>query len=74
VLGEGVRPRKRPGRKRPPVPTPTNGEATTPESPPANNGGVPVESIANAEGGEAAQSRSRGPRIAQVRMLKTQTT
>jgi hypothetical protein len=74
VLGEGIRPRKRPGRKRPPVPTPTNGEATTSESPPANNGGGPVESTANAEVGEAAQTRARGPRIAQVRMLKPQST
>ncbi len=74
VLGEGVRPRKRPGRKRPPVSIPTNGEATTPEFPPANNGGVPVESTASTEAGEAAQTRTRGPRIAQVRILKPQTT
>ncbi|MBK9140586.1 MAG: hypothetical protein IPM17_17830 [Verrucomicrobia bacterium] len=74
VLGENVRPRKRPGRKRPPVPTPTNGEATTPESPPESNGGLPLESAANDQGSEAAQTRTRGPRIAQVRMLKPQTT
>jgi len=74
VLGENVRPRKRPGRKRPPIFIPTNGEATTPESPPVSNGGVPLESAANTEGGEVAQSRARGPRIAQVRMLKPQTT
>jgi hypothetical protein len=74
VLGESLRPRKRPGRKRPPVPTTTNGEATTPESAPASNSSAPVESVANPEGGEAAQSRARGPRIAQVRMLKPQTT
>ena len=74
VLGENVRPRKRPGRKRPPVSTPTNGEATTPESPPASNGGVPLDSAANTEGGETAQSRARGPRIAHVRMLKSQTS
>ena len=74
VLGEGVRPRKRPGRKRPPVSTPVNGEATTPESPPASNGGAQVESAANAEGDETPQARTRGPRIAQVRMLKPQST
>src|SRR5579864_8344818 len=47
VLGEGVRPRRRPGRRRLPVSTPQNGEATTPESPSANNGGAPVESATN---------------------------
>ncbi len=74
VLGETVRPRKRPGRKRSPVPTPTNGEATTAESPAARNGGSPLESVANDQGSEAAQTRTRGPRIARVRMLKPQTT
>jgi hypothetical protein len=74
VLGENVRPRKRPGRKRPSFSTPVNGEATTPESLPASNGGTPVESVANPEGGETAQARTRGPRIAQVRMLKPQST
>jgi hypothetical protein len=74
VLGEGVRPRKPSGRKRPPASTPTNGEPTTPDSPQTRNGGVPVESSANAEGSEEAQTRTRGPRIAQVRMLKPQTT
>src|SRR5262249_58433530 len=32
VLGENVRPRRRPGRKRPPICVPLNGEATKPES------------------------------------------
>ncbi|HOF69941.1 MAG TPA: hypothetical protein PLV05_03060 [Verrucomicrobiota bacterium] len=72
VLGENVRPRKRPGRKRPPIPT--NDEPTTPECPQASNGGVPVASGANVEGGEATPARARGPRIAQVRILKPQTT
>lgn len=74
VLGEGVRPRRRPGRKRPLASAPTNSEATTAESAPASNGGAPAESTANAEGGEAAQTRTRGPRIAQVRILKPQST
>jgi hypothetical protein len=74
VLGETVRPRRRPGRKRTPVSTPANGEATAPESPPAINGGAPVKSATNPDGGETTQVRTRGPRIAQVRMLKPQST
>ncbi|HPV10626.1 MAG TPA: hypothetical protein PKW83_08110 [Verrucomicrobiota bacterium] len=74
VLGENVRPRRRPGRKRPLIPAPTNGEATKPDSPQASYGGVPLESAVNTEGGETAQSCARGPRIAHVRMLKPQTT
>jgi hypothetical protein len=74
VLGEGVRPRKRPGRKRPPASTPANGEATTPESAAARDSGVTVKSLPNLDGGETPQARTRGPRIAQVRMLKPQTT
>lgn len=74
VLGEGVRPRRRPGRKRPPVSTPANGEATLPESALASEGGAPIESATNPDNGEAPQARTRGPRIAQVRMLKPQST
>ena len=66
VLGENVRPRKRPGRKRPSVSTPANGEATTPEPAAASHGGAPVESVTNPDGGETPQARARGPRIAQV--------
>jgi hypothetical protein len=73
VLGEGFRPRRRPGRKRPPIPESTNGKAATPESPQAGSVCMPAESTANAEGSEAAQSRTHGPRIAQVRMLKPRT-
>lgn len=74
VLGENVRPRKRPGRKRPPVATSANGEGTTLESAPASEVGALAESSANPDGGEAPQTRSRGPRIAQVRILKPQST
>ena len=75
VLGEGVRPRRRPGRRRPSVSTLQNGEATTSESPPpASNGDAPVESATNSNGGENPQTRVRGPRIAKVRILKPQTT
>lgn len=64
VLAEIVRPRRRPARKRPPLPVEPNGRAPTPPEEP------PVDS----SGGETAQTRSRGPRIAQVRMLKPEST
>jgi hypothetical protein len=74
VLGETIRPRKRPGRKRPPVPVSPNSEGTTFESAPASEAGAPAEASANSDGNEAPQTRPRGPRIAQVRMLKSQST
>lgn len=70
VLGEIIRPRRRPGRRRPVIPTAAGPESasepptvTPPSIEPTGNGS-----------GEDTQSRSRGPRIAQVRMLKPQTT
>lgn len=69
VLGEIVRPRRRPGRKRPVVPTTAN-PASTPEQQAAAP--PPTEQTGNGSGDDTP-SRSRGPRIAQVRMLKPQT-
>ena len=69
VLGEIVRPRRRPGRKRPVVPAPAN-PASTPEQPAATP--PSAEQTGNGNGDDTP-SRSRGPRIAQVRMLKPQT-
>ena len=70
VLGEIIRPRRRPARRRPVIPTAAGPESasepptvTPPSIEPTGNGS-----------GEDTQSRSRGPRIAQVRMLKPQTT
>lgn len=74
VLGESVRPRRRPSRKRQPAATSANGGGTTLESAPASEVGARAESSANPAGGETPQTRSRGPRIAQVRMLKPQST
>lgn len=74
VLGEGVRPRKRPSRKRSSISTPANGEATMPEPAVASDGGAPVGAATNTENSETPQARTRGPRIAQVRMLKPQNT
>ena len=71
VLGENVRPRKRPGRRKPPVPSastdkPTPHQAT--DTPQSN------EQPVNLNGEEAQPTRTRGPRIAQVRMVKPQST
>jgi hypothetical protein len=70
VLGEGVRPRRRPGRKRPAVPavsTPKTVQQQTEDAP------QPAEPTGNGSGDDAQPPRSRGPRIAQVRMLKPKT-
>jgi hypothetical protein len=74
VLGENVRPRKRPGRKRPLVSEPANGGETPPDSVPAAEVGTSAEPPTNSNGGEAPPARTRGPRIAQVRMLKPEST
>lgn len=71
VLGEIVRPRRRPGRKRPVVPGASTAEATLQQPVDVLS---PAEPTANGIGDESHQTRSRGPRIAQVRMLKPQTT
>jgi len=74
VLGETVRPRRRPGRKRTPVSAPATGEETASGSTPASEAGAPAEPSTNPDNNEAPQTRTRGPRIAQVRMLKPQST
>ena len=71
VLGEIVRPRRRPGRKRPVVTEASIAEAA---SPPPADAPLSGEPTANGIGDESQQTRTRGPRIAQVRMLKPQTT
>jgi hypothetical protein len=74
VLGETVRPRRRPGRKRPPVSTPVNSLETASNPMPTNAASVSAEPTADSHGDEAQPARARGPRIAQIRMLKPQTT
>jgi hypothetical protein len=70
VLGESVRPRKRPGRRKPSVPA-----AATDETSPSQTAATPQpsEPPTNPNGEESQPARSRGPRIAQVRMLKPQS-
>jgi len=70
VLGESVRPRRRPGRKRPSVSAPLNGEEPISEGAARDRG----TQVTSHEGGDTPQARTRGPRIAQVRVLKPQTT
>jgi hypothetical protein len=69
VLGEKVRPYKRPAFKSPPASeTPPREEASIATSPPTE-----VSPLADANGSENPPARARGPRIAQVRMLKPQS-
>jgi hypothetical protein len=68
-LGEIVRPRRRPGRKRPPSPVEPNGRMALPaQSEPAADRPL-QESLADSNADETLQARSRGPRIAQIRKL-----
>ena len=67
VLGEIVRPRRRPGRKRSSVSS--NGEPAHGTPQPNEPVSLP-ELTANPVGRDTPQKPSRGPRIAQVRILK----
>jgi hypothetical protein len=74
ILGEIVRPHRRPGRKRPASFSEPNGRVASPAQPePADDRPLP-ESPADTNGSGTPQTRSRGPRIAQVRMLKPEST
>lgn len=74
VIGEIVRPRRRPRPKRPAVPVSVNGVEPDSSAMPASEPGAPSEPSADANGHEIPPARLRGPRIAQVRMLKPQST
>jgi hypothetical protein len=73
VLGENIRPRKRPARKRQPTSLSVNGGAAITDPVPAAESSTPAEPLPNSDGGEISLARSRGPRIAQVRKLNPQT-
>ncbi len=73
VLGENIRPRKRPARKRPPTPVSMNGGTAVTDSVPAAESGTSAEPLPNSDGSETSLTRSRGPRIAQVRKLNPQS-
>jgi hypothetical protein len=69
VLREIVRPRRRPGRKRPPAVASSNGEPAH-GTPQPTEPDLSLEPTANPDGSGTPQKPSRGPRIAQVRILK----
>lgn len=71
VLSEIVRPRRRPARRRPASSAEPNGRTELPT--PADERPL-QESPDESNGNGTPQTRSRGPRIAQVRMLKPETT
>ena len=73
VLGENIRPRKRPARKRPPTPVSTNGGTADTDSVTTAESSTPTEPLPNSDAGETSLPRSRGPRIAQVRKLNPQS-
>jgi hypothetical protein len=73
VLGEIIRPRKRPTRKRPPATASMNGKPTDTDSMPTAESSTPAEPLQNSDGSETSLNRSRGPRIAQVRKLNPQS-
>ena len=73
VLGEIVRPRKRPTRKRPPATVSMNGRPGATDSMPTAESSTPAEPLPNSDGSETPLNRSRGPRIAQVRKLNPQS-
>ena len=74
ILGEIVRPHRRPGRKRPASPAEPNGRMATPTQ--TEPGEIrPLQELpADLNGSGIPQIRSRGPRIAQVRILKPENT
>lgn len=74
VLGEIIRPRRRPGRKRPPASALGNGENTAADSIAAAGVSGLSGLTANPNGDETPLGRTRGPRIAQVRILKPAST
>ncbi len=73
VLAEIVRPRRRPPRRRPASPAEPNGHGASPAQSGPTDERPPHESPDASNGGETPLTRSRGPRIAQVRMLKPES-
>lgn len=74
VIGEIVRPHRRAGRKRPPSPAAPNGRVASTAQSESVEDHPSQESPADSNGNGTPQTRSRGPRIAQVRMLKPENT
>lgn len=69
VLGENIRPRKRPLRRRPPALTSPSNLISPPETVASNEANAAAEPSTN--GDELPLARTRGPRIAQIRKLNS---
>ncbi len=68
VLGESVRSRRRPGKKRLSVLPRAENQPLEPAK--TNSSAMPPAPIANANGSENPATRSRGPHIAKIELLK----
>lgn len=73
VLGEIVRPKRRPNRKRPPAPVLNNGNGHPP-GPSSEPQPVETDTANDSNPTDTSLARTRGPRIAQVRMLNPKPT
>jgi len=73
VLGENIRPRRRMMRKRPPVFTLPSGTTPVLDSSLPGETSAPTEVHDNPNGNGALLAQSRGPRIAQIRKLTSQS-
>ena len=73
VLAENVRPRKRPVRKRPPAAVSSNSGTAVSEFVPTCEPDTPTAPALASNGDESTLTRSRGPRIAQIRKLNPQS-
>jgi hypothetical protein len=74
ILGEIVRPHRRPGRKRLVSSAEPNGRVASPAQSELVDERPAQEPPVDSNGGGTPKTGSRGPRIAQVRMLKPETT
>jgi hypothetical protein len=72
VLGEIVRPHRRSGRKRSPITVGSTGVEKIIVPAPRNDLQVAEKALPDAAANEQPSSPARGPRIAQIRMLKSQ--
>jgi len=70
ILGESVRSRRRPGKKRLPLVIPARMENQPPDSLKLNPSAVPPAPIAMTNGNEHPATHLRGPHIAKVELLK----
>ena len=73
VLGEIVRPHRRPARKRQAASPPPNGDQTSSVPSQPTRLLPPAEATVASTSDETPAGRAHGPRIAQVRMLKPQS-